>query len=371
MNNVLGIVKFDDKHVNIEGLSLYRPIPSIAFCGRFRLMDFVISNMTNSDISNIHVHVNNKQRSVFTHIGSGRQYNINSKRDKITVMHGESDFRTDIYNTDINCCWDNLEHIIHAPEEYVLIASSYFIYVQEFNNLVADHIASDADITMLYKKTNEAKHKFVECNTLILNNNNQVEGIERNYGKYNERNIALDCYVMKKDLFIDLIRQAHKTSSCYWLDKIVSDKLSELNVVGYPLKREVLAINNLDQYFKAHMAMIDYSYAKNYFLNNWPILTRTYDSPPVFYGEKAKVTNSSVSNGSKIMGEIENCFIGRNVIIEEGAVVKNAVLIGDSYIASGANINHAIIDKRVKVQNVKELIGDNKNIIYVNRGNTI
>ncbi|MFV0380364.1 MAG: glucose-1-phosphate adenylyltransferase subunit GlgD [Anaerorhabdus sp.] len=371
MSDVLGIVKFDDKHVNIDGLSIYRPIPSIAFCGRFRLMDFVISNMTNSDISKIHIHVNRKQRSVFTHVGSGRQYNINSKRDRIAIMHGESEFRTDIYNTDINCFWDNLEHIIKASEEYVLIASSYFVYVQDFNELVKKHIESKADITILSKNTNLAKEHFIECNTLILDKDNRVEKMERNFGKYKNRNVSLDCYVMKKDLFIELIKQAHKTSSCYWLDMIINDKLEELNVVAHLMKREAMAINTLDQYFKAHMAMIDYQYAKNYFVSGWPILTRTYDSPPVMYGKDAKVTNSSVSNGSKIYGEIENCFIGRNVIVEKGAVVKNSILIGDSFIASGANIDHAVIDKHVQVKNVKELIGDKKNIIYVNRGNIV
>ncbi|MFV0381269.1 MAG: glucose-1-phosphate adenylyltransferase subunit GlgD [Breznakia sp.] len=371
MNDVLGIIKFDDKHVNIEGLSIYRPIPSISFCGRFRLMDFVISNMTNSDISNIHINVNRKQRSVFTHIGSGRQYNINSKRDRITIMHREAEFRTDIYNTDINCFWDNLEHIINAPEEYVLIASSYFVYIHDYNHLVEEHIASKADITMLYKNSNACREQFMECNTLIMDEDKRVERIERNYGKYKNRNVALDCYVMKKALFVDLIRQARQTSSCYWLDKIVADGLSELVVKGQSVRREVMAINNLDQYFKAHMAMIDYQYAKNFFVTNWPILTRTYDSPPVYYGKDAKVTNSSVSNGSKILGEIENCFIGRNVVIEAGASVRNSVVIGDAYIASGANINHAVIDKNVKVKNVKELIGDKKNIIYVNRGNVV
>lgn len=371
MKRTLGIIDFESKFVNIDGISIYRPIPSVSFCGRFRLIDFVVSNMTNSFISNIQVHVSSKQRSVFTHIGSGRQYNINSKRGKITVMHGESSAHSEIFNTDINSFWDNFEHIINSPEEYVLIAPCCFVYAQSYADMIEKHEASGADITVLYKSVDNANEKFIDCNNLTITKNKKIEKIERNRGRYKNRDISMDCYVLSKKLFVELIKRAHKTSASYWFVDIVSEVLDELNVMGYSLKHEVLALTSLEEFFSAHMAMIDYHYAKKFFLNDWPIMTRTYNSPPVFYGKEARVKNCSVSNGSKINGNIENCFIGRNVTIEKGAVVKNSVILTGAFIGENAIIDHAVLDKRAEVKIVKTLVGDKKNIIYVNRGNTV
>lgn len=371
MSRTLGIINFEEKHVNVEGLSLYRPIPSISFCGRFRLIDFVLSNMSNSNISNIHIHVNRKPRSVYSHVGTGRHYNINSKRGKITIMHGEVSQRTDIYNTDINSFLDNLEFIVNASEEYVLIAPSYFVYAQNYREMIDHHIKSDADITVLYKSTDEAKEKFIECNTIAFDSNKQVTKIDKNMGRYKSRNILLDCYVMKKTLFVDLIRKAHNTSSLYWFIDIVKDMLDDLRIEAYSLRQEVIAINNLNQFYRAHMSMIDYTYARNFFHKTWPILTRTNDSPPVLYGDSSKIKNSSIANGSKIYGTVENCFIGRNVVIDKNAIVKNSVILAGVHIGEGAYLDHTVVDRGATVKVVKELVGSDKNIIYVNRYDVI
>ena len=371
MEKVLGIIKFGDKEVNIEGLSLYRSTPSVSLWGRFRLMDFVISNMTNSGIDNIHFHVNRKPRSVFSHVGTGRHYNINPKRGSITIMNGESEGRSDVYNTDVNSFFDNLEHVVKSSADYVLIAPSHFVYLQQYQDAVAQHVKSGADITMLYKQAEDAKNNFMDCHTLAISDEGRVTNITRNRGHFRKRNVSLECYVMKREVFIDLVREAHKTSSLYWFVDIVIDKLDELRVEGFAVESKVVPITNLTQYYKAHMDMLDLDFAREFFKPNWPILTRTSDTQPAKYGKKANVKSTASSNGADINGTVVNSFIGRNVIIEEGAIVKNSVILANSYIAKDAVLENVVVDKDASVKIVKKLVGDENNIIYVNRGNLV
>lgn len=371
MCDALGIINFENKSVQVSGLSKYRPIPSISFLGRFRLIDFTMSNMSNSGVSNIHIHARSKPRSIFSHVGTGRHYNINSKKGRVSVMYGEAEIQSEIYNTDINSFVQNMEHIVDTPEPYVIITPSYFVYTINYNEFLNYHIESKADVTILYKATDEAKGKYIECDSLVLSQEKRIMQMQKNRGRFKNRFISLECYVMRKDIFLNLIERAQKTSSLYWLSDILADMVNSLSVYGYPYRREVIAINSLKQYYQSHMDLTDVNYAQNFFNDDWPIFTRTNDSPPTHYGENSKVKKSSIANGSRINGTVENCFIGRNVTIEKGAVVRNSVILPGAYIGENALLDHVVVDKTARVEIVKELLGSDDNIIYVHRRDRI
>ena len=97
----LGIISFEDSSVNIEGLGDFRPVPATAFMGRYRIIDFILSNMTNSGIDSVQVYCKEKPRNLIEHLGDGRHYNINSKRGKLRILFGEKTFSSPVYNHDI------------------------------------------------------------------------------------------------------------------------------------------------------------------------------------------------------------------------------------------------------------------------------
>ena len=199
MNKAFGIVNFSGNHIWVEGLQPYRPIGAFSFLGRYRVIDFPISNMSNSGIDQIQVYIRRKPRSLTEHLGTGRHYNINSKRGKVHILFSENGMDNDIYNNDIAAFLENMECIERVHYPYVVIAPSYMIYTMNFDTLLQNHVDSGADITLLYHAVDNAKDAYLTCNTLNLNKQKGVLSIEENRGNAKNRNIFMDTYVMKKN----------------------------------------------------------------------------------------------------------------------------------------------------------------------------
>ena len=207
MANAFGIIASSGTHIKVEGLLDYRPIAAFSFLGRYRVIDFPISNMSNSDIDHIQVYIRRKPRSLVEHLGTGRHYNINSKKGRLQILFAQNSSENDVYNTDIAGYLENIEMIERVHQPYVIIAPSYMVYAANYDTLLQTHIDSGADITLLYHSVDNAKEAFLNCDILNLNKQKGVESIEKNRGSAKNRNIFMDTYIMKKDLFVELIHK--------------------------------------------------------------------------------------------------------------------------------------------------------------------
>lgn len=365
-----GIINFEGSNVNVEGLKEYRPVPAFSFLGRYRLIDIMVSNMTNSGIERIQVYMNGQTRSLIEHLGTGRHYNINSKRGQLQLLTSDPTINAS-YNNDINAFLYNLEAIEDVDADYFVIAPSYIIYSIDFEKVIESHINKGADITVVYRNTDQAHDHFIDCSTLTLDKDGAIMSVEPNQGKHKNRNISLETYIIRKELFIKLISSAPAISSMFWWRDVIKEVLNDYKVIGYACKSECYCINNLKEYFWANMQLKDYKIAKALFSKDWPIHTRTNDSAPAYYGVNAVCTNSIVSNGATVKGNVDNSIVGRQVLIDEGAEVKNCVLMAGVKIGKGVKISNAVVDKKAVISRVKELGGTADNILYVKRKDNI
>ncbi|WP_029322065.1 glucose-1-phosphate adenylyltransferase subunit GlgD [Butyrivibrio sp. AE3004] len=366
-----GVINSAANYIRVEGLHDYRPIGAFAFLGRFRVIDFPISNMSNSGFDRIHVYLNSRPRSIVEHIRSGRHYNINSKRGKIQLMFTQNNGASSIYNTDISAYLENIEQIERMPQDYVVIAPSYMVYKQNYQELIDTHIESGTDITVLYHKVDNAKEYFRGCNCITLNKQKGVQSIERNMGTAKDKNISMDTYVMSKEMFVYLINKAKRESSAYSLADIIALHCNDLDVRGYQHKGYFAAITSLDDYYKANMELLQYPVAMDFFKTDWPFYTRTTDACPSKYFSGSKVTNSLVSNACLIEGTVENSIIGRNVHIGKGAVIKNSIILAYSDIADGVYVENAVVDKWADIKNVKKVVSTSSTPAYVRRNDIL
>ncbi len=360
MAKAFGIVSYPGQRIWVDGLQDYRPIGAFSFLGRYRVIDFPLSNMSNSGIDHIQVYINREPRSLVEHLGSGRQYNINSKRGKLHMLFSSRIGTHDLYNTDIASYAENLESIeaVHYP--YVVIAPAYMVYTQDYDALLKEHIDSGADITLLYHAVDNAKEYHLSCNTLNLNKQKGVLSIEPNRANAKNKNIFMDTYVMKKDLFVDLIKKAKKLSSLYTLVDILNVLNDELDIRGVSHRGYFASITEFKAYFDANLELIDAKTANNLFHPDWPIYTRTNDSCPTQYFETAEARKSVVSNGCLIEGSIENCVVGRGSIIKKGAIVKNSVLLPGVVIGADAHVENVVVDKGAKIIHAKKVVSEDK-----------
>ena len=371
MYKAFGIVNSSSKNIRVEGLEDYRPIGAFSFLGRYRVIDFPISNLSNSDIDRIQIYVQEKPRTLVSHIGTGRHYNINSKSGRLQILFSDTAKRNDIYNTDIAAYYENLECIEAMHHEYVVITPDYMVYSADFSTLIEQHIDSGADITLLYHSVDNAKEAYLNCNILNLNKQRGVLSIEPNHGNAKNRNIFMDTYIMKKDLLVDLIKKARATSSAFTLTDIINELHNDLDVRGISHRGFFASITDFQSYYDANMDLINIKTAQTLFDSEWPIYTRTNDSCPTHYYGTAEIRNSVVSNGCQVEGTIENSILGRGCIIHTGAVIKNSVVLAGAEIGEGVHVENQVVDKLAKILHVKEVVSDPALPGYIKRGDII
>lgn len=364
LRNTLGIVNIEGTNVHFGDVMDHRGVQAYGFLGRYRLIDFVLSNMSNSGITDFQVYMPVKMRSTIQHVGTGKHYNINSKRGKLRLLNSMTDPNS-IYQHDIQAFSDNIHYIENSDKEFVLIAPSYFIYSQDFSKIQEEHLATGADITVLYKNVTEAKTSFIGCQTLKFGEDRRVIEFEENHGKYKNRPVSLEAYFMKRTVFLELIQRANKVSSLYWLKDILRDVVDQYKIMGYAHRDYVACINTVSSYFQTQLELIDRNIRRLLFKSNWPIYTQTSDSSPCLYGPLAAVKGSLISNGTQINGQVENAVIDRDVVIEEGVVIKNSIILNGVTIKSGANIENAIIDKSTKIIHPIDIKGSETAPAYI------
>ena len=339
MAKAFGIVTSTPRRVNVYGLQDCRPAGAFSFLGRYRVIDFPISNLTNSGIENIQVYLNKFPRSLTDHLGTGRQYNINSKNGRLQLLYCNHNNHNEVYNTDVSDYLDNMDYLNLISQEYVVIQPCYMIFKQDFADILEEHIQSGADISMLYHKVNNGRDHFLSCRVVTVDKDQRITSLSENRGNRASQSVFMDSYVMKKDLFVQLIRKAASTSSMYHLSRIVSE-----------------SCNDLQSYYDASTELLDMKVARSLFSDDWPIYTRTTDSCPTQVFEGANIYHSLVSDGCEIEGTVANSVIGRGVKIGKDAVVKNSIVLSYSEIGPGVHMEYQIVDKWAKVIKTKELI---------------
>ncbi len=350
-----GIVNMPRTHIHVAGMGEERPIGAFSFLGRYRLVDFPISNFSNSGIDRIQVYLNKNPRSLVEHIGTGRHFNINSKSGRLQLLFAPEQ-QNPIYDTDIAAFEANLDSTDLMHHQYVVIAPSNMIFKQDFDALINTHVESGADITLLYHTVDNAKEEFRSCDTLELNKQKGVISIEKNRGTAKTKHIFMETYVMSKDLFLDLIKKAKSVSSVYTLAHIVSDMCETLDVRGVSHRGYFAAITDFKSYYDTNLQLTNINVARQLFDDNWTIYTKTNDSCPTHYHSEAIVKGSVISNGCDIEGTVINSILGRGVVVKAGAIVKNSIILADSVIGENVVVDSQVIDRNAQLIHIKEAV---------------
>ena len=365
MAKAFGIITSSAEH-KVEGMQNYRSIGAFSFLGRYRIIDFPISNLSNSNIDRIQVYISSNPRSIVSTIGTGRHYNINSKRGNIQLCFPNESMVSAIYNTNINAFIENLDKLKEQHEEYVVIAPSCMVFKQDFDAFLQDHAKSGADVSVLYHKVTDGKTDYNHMNVVQLDGN-RVTGITPDLCDKDEENVCMECYVMTKDQLLALIEQAQAISSIYSLADVINAKIGDLDVRAVEHTGFFAPITSLKAYYRANTALLDSEKADTLFDPKWPIYTRTTDSCPTQFFSGSEIKNSYISNGCLIKGTVQDSIIGHGVTIGKGAVVKNSVILAYTKIEDGAVIENQVVDKHSVITAGTKVVSDPDTIGYVRK----
>lgn len=369
----MGIINLSENDYYIKKLAYNRPIASIPIGGRYRVIDFVLSNMVNSGIQNVGIFSDEKYRSLLDHLGNGKSWDLNRKLDGLFVFSPNvipqnmaPTKKGDIYNI-----YSNIDYIKRSRQKYVLIAPSYMICNIDYENMLESHKQAGSDVTVAFKTIYNANEEFVRCNTVNIGKTGKVLSIGKNMGVKREANICLEMYILEKDFLLEMIYDSISTGEYFYINDLIHGNVRNLKVTAYEHKGYLSCVNSVDSYFKTNMDFLNIETARELFYEQGRIFTKIKDESPAYYSGDAVVENSLIANGCIINGTVKNSVIFRRVKIEKGAVIENSIIMQNGVIKKNAKIKNAIFDKNINISEGKELKGDPKMPIVVEKNTNL
>lgn len=358
MKNILGICDLHDSP-ELGKLTESRPLGAVTFLGRYGLIDFTLSNFSNSGIDKVAILVRKNYYAISSHVQSGQIWINNTKTGYQKIIFNDES-NNELFNNDINNILKNKAQLASTETDYVVVAPAHFLAAIDFKPIIDKHIANKNEITVVYSHSSSLDKDFNNCTLLNLNvKTGKVESVKMNNGIEKIGDVSLDIFIFNYQTFVDLLYMQKNVSSLFSIKDMVYYYVrhKSINVFSYKFKGGVFPILSLQDYVKHSFDMLSHHNRQKLFLPNWPIYTTTHNTPPSLYGDKAIVKNCFIANGSIIKGKVENSIISRDVILEEGAEVKNCIIFTKTVIGKDVKLKYVLCDKSVNIQEVKELMG--------------
>lgn len=370
-SSALGIIFPNIYDKLVPELTTERLMASIQFGGRYRMIDFILSSMTNSGIDNIAILVRENYLSLVDHLGTGREWDLARKNGGLTIFPPFAQKSVGVYAGRLEAVANILAFLKSQDEKYVVLSDSHIAINFDFRKLIKAHEDAEADITMVYTcdALPEGAKRFENFGrgryyTFDVDDAGRVTGININPRDEGKVNLSCNIYVMEREFLIDQVKKISLAGGVSFERDLIIPQIKDLKIMGYKYDGYVARIYGLKSYFDENMKLLDDANLDALFSGN-PIYTKIRDDNPTRYMGDAKVENVLVADGCIIEGTVENSILFRGVKVEKGAVVKNCILMQDTVVKADADVEYVITDKKVTVTKGKELKGTDTFPVYV------
>lgn len=371
MGNVLGLI-FANMHDGTLGdLTEKRTMGSVLFGGRYRLIDFPLSNMVNSGISEVGVVTKSNYQSLLDHLGSGREWDLSRKKGGLYIIPPFGNVDSKLYRGRIEALYGAMGFIKHSLAEYIVISDCDIITNMDFKPIVKQHVESGADITVVAHTGAYYAEDIKKSTVFNVGEDGYVKSVLIQPDLSGTCTTSLNIFVMKKDFLIDMIQDAMARGNVSFERNILQEKCVELKIKTFEYSNYFSKITNLQSYFKANMELLNAENSHSLYLPKRPIYTKVSDNAPAKYDLNCSVNNSLVADGCIIEGEVENSILFRGVKVGKGAKVKNSILMQGTEVGDNAEVNYLITDKDVKISDNHILTSAPTYPMYVGKGASV
>ena len=371
----MGIIFPNSFDALVSGMVDLRLMASLPFASRYRLVDFVLSSMSNCNIDNVAILPSRNYLSLMDHLGTGREWDLARKNGGVNIFPPFAENGSKVADGRVCSLANILRFLKEQSEKYVIMSDSNLAVNFDFNAMLAAHIESGADVTIAYNEQSLPK-TFLESEDV---NKDYYYSFDLEDGRVKEinvnpttgvHNLSLNIFVIERELLIKLVKDAFDHGLTHFTRDVLWPKKGELNIQGYKYTGYVARICSINSYFDENMKLLDDANLDALFGAN-PIYTKIRDDNPTRYISGSKVKNVMVADGCVIEGEVENSILFRGVKVAKGAKVKNCILMQDSVIEAGADVEYLITDKNVTISAEKELKGTDTYPVYITKGYTV
>lgn len=361
-NKILGLIFANTNEKNLPELTAYRTTGSVPFGGKYRLIDFPLSNMSNSGINNIGIVTKSNFQSLMDHVGSGSAWDLARRRSGLSILppYGEHSF-----STVVETIFNLHGYIEHGDEEYVLISPSDCVYNMDYSKVLSFHEKNHADITFIYSKkvVSQITDEF-RC-ILDVADSGRVNKIMATPVNDSVCNLNIGVILVRKSVLMGLVRQAMSESKYSFVRDVLQRALDSYNLYAYELEGYCEIIGSVKEYYDANMKIMERDTRYKLFNIRRPIYTKVRDDAPSRYGLDCSVKDSLIAQGCVINGIVENSIISKGVYIGHGAIIKDCIIMQDSVIGDNAELTNIVVDKDVKVGRGSKLQGTSNYPMYI------
>ncbi len=356
-NSAVGVIFSNIHDESLPELSRYRTMASIPFGGRYRLIDFALSNMVNSGITTVGIVTKYNYQSLIDHLGSGKDWDLAIKDGGIILLPPYSDETDAPYSSRLEALKGVTGFLKRRKEDYVVIADCDAIARVDMSDVLRFHVERNADFTMVYHE--EEGENVTDLSYYIglePDETGRVKGIKINPAVKGKFNQYINIMVLNREFLLGILQDATTRGLSSFGRDILVKNVDTLKIFGYHFKGYYAGIHSLPKYFKYSMELLEKPVRDELF-GARDIYTKVRDSAPSKYSEDATVKNSLISDGCIIEGTVENCILFRGVKVGKGSVLKNSIVMQDTVIGTGVSLDCVITDKNVVIRDRRTLAG--------------
>ncbi len=351
MNNAFSIINAKQGSPALRELIELRSATALPIAGRYRMIDVILSNLTNSGIRNVGVITQRNYQSLMGHLGSGKEWDMSKKVGGLTFLPPyDLSTGSELYHGFPDALLGKRDYIQNQRERYCLLSSTDQVYRQDFNVLMERHMQTGADVTVLCSKDPR----------LMADKSGAVTFLEIEEGRV--RNLITsdtgneNCYanmrlcLMDKDLLIQLVEDTCAGGRYDFDRDLLKNAIGSCKVMAVEHHGYVGLVTSVKSYFDLNQDMLNKEVRYELFDSNFPVYTKIMDAPPTRFVRGCDVQHSLFGNGCDIRGRVKNSIVFRGVQVDEAADVENCIIMQNSKIGAGAKLCNMIIDKNVVIE---------------------
>ena len=359
MNKLHGIIFSYLSNPDLRELTFHRNTCSLPYGGRYRVIDFMLSNMVNAGICDVGLIVHTNYQSLLDHLGSGKDWDLSRKHGGLRILppFGYAEKQEGIYRGRMDALAGVRSYLQNIRQDHVVLAGGDTAVSLPLADVYEQHISSGADITAVC--TAQPMGDSKNCDYLTVGADGRITDVSIRPAAAQEGYTSLEVYILSKELLLSLVDHcsAHNTPS--FSSGVLQSMVDKLKILPYVFEGYAARLQTVSGYFARSMELLNPAVRAQLFDPERPVRTKDQSNPSTYYGPGAKAINSLVADGCIIEGEVENSILFRGVRVEKGAKVSNCVLMQGTVIQAGAMLKYAIADKNVRVNPGRMLMGHN------------
>lgn len=370
-NKMAAILSNISSSKHLSPLTEVRPIATLPFDCKYRLIDFPLSSLSNAHVDNIFMTFNEGEtQSVFDHLGSGGEWGLDGFNSRYFVYIQQDFDRLREQGKDYFA--QQLSFLRKSKAPYTVLLGSKFICNVDLTAVLKIHKLAGKEITTVYKKVSpvlaseyDTILRFDESGKMSNCYVNQLENPQE------KEALCLNLFIVNTDWLINFIKEMQDMGELTSIARLIRVYMKNYDVNTYEYTGYMSNITNIKSFYDANMVMLDPQNFTSLLYSSQPVYTKIKNEVPTYFSENSKVENSQLGSGCMINGKVKNSLISRGVKIQDDALIEESLVFTNSEVKSGAQVKFAIIDKGVVVENNVKIIGSSEKPVVIPKGTVV